>query len=272
MSTKIYGGRAIDGDLATARDLLATARVALRPLWLDLQARFIGIRAAGIIDQASLRGERAASPARRARREMVQRQRKVAMTRVRDPAVDFDLVVSLLPDGNGAGPTTLAIVYTDCRDLRAWFDALPFVHDHAYWSNGDGPDHLSEGEWEARRLSWDRVLPPSGVPAERDVTVRMTPSIAARADRLDVMRHVPDAATRRSRLAVRRHEDDHVQRVLDGRQAKCGAHGSADPHSLVAARLAARGDVVGLRSIEDALSSSIRDLGRRDLYPSREPA
>jgi hypothetical protein len=44
---------------------------------------------------------------------------------------------------------------------REIFDTFDEVEDFSYWNSSEGPDDISEEEWEARIQAWDRALLPS---------------------------------------------------------------------------------------------------------------
>lgn len=79
------------------------------------------------------------------------RRRRVKTTGERDPFIDTEFSVSIIP----AGRQTLGIVYTE---QTPWFNAFvahPGVEEYGYWDNTDGPDEVSEQEWEGRRRAWE---------------------------------------------------------------------------------------------------------------------
>lgn len=83
-------------------------------------------------------------------RSWADRRQRVLRTGERDPFIDTDFSISLIP----AGEHMLGIAYTE---HSAWFKAwvaLPGVEEFGYWDNADGPEDVPEGEWDARGRAW----------------------------------------------------------------------------------------------------------------------
>jgi hypothetical protein len=85
-------------------------------------------------------------------------QREVKAKGLRNPLVDFDFSISILPHGG----EVFGIVYTDQHE---WFDlwlAKDFVTEFAYWNSGDAPEEIGAEEWERRGDIWRAILEDNG--------------------------------------------------------------------------------------------------------------
>ncbi len=220
MSIKLYGGRRLDGDLGAAYRVLLAAKPDAVRMCGEAQARWTATEATRRIDGARIAGKVASAPASAAHREMLGRQTAIETTGRRDPDVDPEFEVWLLPEPEGAAASTLAILRTESRQLREWFDALPFVHDHSYWDNSEGPEDVSDGDWERRRDDWARVMP-HGVPSDTCLTFRLAPAWPASPESLDLLAHVPSVEVRLARIAASRHLEE-CWRTIRGEEGDDG--------------------------------------------------
>jgi hypothetical protein len=85
-------------------------------------------------------------------------QREVKSKGLRNPLVDFDFSISILPYGG----EVFGIVYTDQHE---WFDVWmtkDFVTEFAYWNSGDAPEEIGEEEWARRGDTWRAILEDNG--------------------------------------------------------------------------------------------------------------
>jgi hypothetical protein len=149
LSTKIYNGfKFADSDLTVIHRHIMDWRNELRPLHQKATDAFVAEIAINIFDGERMRpGSQAGkTPLMEAITTLWDRQADVKKTQRRDPLVDFEFNVSLLPfEGQVYG-----IIYTEQREWqRLWMDK-PFVLDFRYWNNTDPPEELPETEWEER--------------------------------------------------------------------------------------------------------------------------
>lgn len=79
------------------------------------------------------------------------RRRRIKTTGQRDPFIDTEFSLSILPSGRNM----LGIVYTEQRPWLEAFYAHPGVEEYGYWDNTDGLEDVSEQAWEGRRRAWD---------------------------------------------------------------------------------------------------------------------
>jgi hypothetical protein len=88
-----------------------------------------------------------------------------------------------------------AVIFFGPRFIR---DALtgdnPKFKDFGYWDNSEGPDDVSEREWDRRREVWDRLLigpDKSGVPADYGFTYAPTLKPWQWGKIADILRYAP---------------------------------------------------------------------------------
>lgn len=85
--------------------------------------------------------------------------------RRREPQVDYDFTVCILPHAG----QFYGIVYTEQQVWRTDWFTEDLVDPMPYWNGTDGPEDLSESEWEARGRLWDEIMP-SGIPANHGLS------------------------------------------------------------------------------------------------------
>lgn len=178
MSTKIYSGFELQGQsLESALVFLQQIRRDLREQARQRSASIVANLSCGIYDRAFLgwpssEDEPAMTSARRKGIEKVKaRQQEIKSTHGRDPAVDFEFQLILVPfEGRLFG-----VCYTEQPDFLKYWNARPGVKDFAYWNNSDAPDSVSEVEWAERKRIWDGIFAKSSIPAEVGYCVDVLP-------------------------------------------------------------------------------------------------
>lgn len=155
MSTKIYGGfRFVPSDLNEIHTLLMAYRPTVKEAVHEAKCRFLAVTAADLIDKAALDRERARYPLSAAHDDLRKRQKDVKETGLRDPAIDFDLKLAVMPYGE----RVYGIVFCEQGAWRKAFLAQPWIERWPYWDNTDQPEGVSRREWSERGKVWDAVL------------------------------------------------------------------------------------------------------------------
>jgi hypothetical protein len=54
------------------------------------------------------------------------------------------------------------LVVTYNHDLREAFEEMQEVTEYGYWNDSNGPEDLSDKEWEHRKQLWNRIIPRAG--------------------------------------------------------------------------------------------------------------
>lgn len=157
MSTKIYTGfRFRSHDLFEIHGLIARWRQTLAKLHrVELAALIAGMCAETIDRNVTEPGRNAGKhPYREAREEIRTRQKEILGSGCRDPEVDFDFEVSVLPhDGAVYG-----MIFSErSRWIDFWMEQEG-VEDFSYWNNVDRPSDISQGDWKARSETWSAIL------------------------------------------------------------------------------------------------------------------
>lgn len=157
MSTKIYTGfRFRTNDIFAIHRLVAKWRVELAAIHRSELAFLLAGMCTETIDRNAINAERNAgkNPFREARMEVRTRQKEILGSGHRDPEVDFDFEIAILPyDGHVYG-----MVFSErSRWVGRWME-LEDVEDYSYWDNTDRPDEISAEDWKARDRVWDGIL------------------------------------------------------------------------------------------------------------------
>lgn len=207
MSTRINNGfRFRNADIFAIHGLVSRWRETIKPLHRNASARLLASLAADVIDRLAtgspvigLEVGTEACALGAALDEALGRTRKIRSTGRRDPTVDFEFSISILP----AGTQVLGIIHTEVdawRDL--WFEQTE-VEEFGYWDNTDRPDHVTEEAWAERGELWGRALSPTWVPANAGMSASCTSDIAI-VPAVEVARLIPPAEDRAVRMAEAR--------------------------------------------------------------------
>lgn len=113
---------------------------------------------------------------------------------------DFECSVSIFLEGEYA----YFMVFSENKKFKALFSRQKGVHEFHYWNNTDKPRHISNKRWEERSEIWDRILGPSGVPADRSMTMEVVGTYAGGLLRPDeIIKNIPSFEDRVLRMAGR---------------------------------------------------------------------
>ena len=94
---------------------------------------------------------------RRVRDAICKRQAQVRTTRERDPAVDFEVVLSCWYSHKLG--QVIGYVYGELSDtVLTMLQETGVATDYGYWNNTDRPERVSAREWRQRGKVWDEVL------------------------------------------------------------------------------------------------------------------
>lgn len=173
MSTKIMTGfRLQTTDLFEIHAIMSEFRASVAELQRRDVATLMARMACDIIDRRD-RGhitDDDLPPINAVLRDIRTRQKEILGSGYRDPEIDFDFEISLMPfDGQVFG-----MVFSE-RQL--WIDtwmARPEVDEFAYWNNTDRPSGLTAEEWSERARVWDAILRanPAGTPGMAGFTAQ----------------------------------------------------------------------------------------------------
>lgn len=212
MSTKIHTGfRFTEHDIHAVHQRLMDWRAELASLHADMVARFLACTAAALIDRDALAQlepdevNAARKPLSSAYCQLRDRQADVKRTMRRDPDVDFDFAVAIMPhDGRLYG-----IAYSEHTAWVKLFLSKPWIEGYAYWNGVDHPADVTDEEWDERERTWDAVLGPAAVPAMVGFEARCTDILTPSPDVNEVLRHLKPPDLRAIAFAR--------QRVIDRR-------------------------------------------------------
>lgn len=201
LSTKIFNGFKLKtADLAEIHAYIMEWRSELKTLHTAALARVQADIAIELFDKAAISpGTHAGvSPLIHAYGQVMDRQQEIKKSGRRDPAIDFEFGISLMPyDGAVYG-----MVFSEQHKWVSLWMEKAFVEDFCYWNNTDAPDDINEHTWDARGEVWDAIL---------DFAISTAPSMAGFtadcthpntwADGEDVLRSVPAFEIRVDRMA-----------------------------------------------------------------------
>lgn len=160
-------------------DHLHAWRAQLREMHQADLARLLARDTSRMIDReataALLRAEvtPSANPLSAVRNDIIDRQRRIRTSGLRDPEVDFEFQVVIYPESG----IFLGLVFCEqSRWIRSFLDD-PNLSSMPYWDNTDRPDELSEADWDARRDLWLGIFDrdPHGRASQAGATFEMSP-------------------------------------------------------------------------------------------------
>lgn len=262
MSTKIFNGRIIHAPIGKAYDLLIKSKPAAVLIGRNLEIAWMAKRAAEMIDKARIEGEEKKGALFDAWVEMSDRISEIRKTQRRDPAVDIGCELWLFP----LKDKTLVLVNSEAKDLREWFDKLPFVEDYSYWNNTDPDENVDKRTWKQRERDWNKALPGSGVPSDRCLSFAMYQGgMVFPAEPGEAVAHIPPAEKRLDRI-VRQ------AATAEKFQAKCEAKKQENPEwelkgfgLYFEAEKEALSDPEFLQAKREEFKTHIRDITLADL-------
>lgn len=94
-------------------------------------------------------------PIQKAHQLIKKRYQAIQETGHRDPVVDFDFELIVIPDGT----KMIVLLYTEQKAFQTYWESLPEVSYYGYWNNSDPDKDTSPEEWKQRKMDWLRVWP-----------------------------------------------------------------------------------------------------------------
>ncbi|NTF16817.1 hypothetical protein G6L37_00060 [Agrobacterium rubi] len=173
MSTKIFTGfRFRSQNLFEIHDMVSRWRELLAERHRADLAKLIADMSSDLIDRNTADPSKFAgkTPYSEVRSEIRTRQKEILGSGSRDPDVDFDFELSLLPHGGNVYGMAFC-------ERQSWIDlwmAQGWVEDFSYWNNSDRPDGVSCDDWDARAETWTQILSsnPAGTPGMAGFTAQ----------------------------------------------------------------------------------------------------
>jgi hypothetical protein len=220
VSTKLYNGYRIHGAERTTElyAFVAELRSALEPAYTDLAGHLLAKTATTFAD-AYLRGEEMTLPIPHRPGQPVSthpyfdalfvldaQKRALDADSRRRPAWDLSASVAILCDPDD---TTILYALFFCEQdvYREVFEGLGQVESFGYWNNTDRPGDLTQEEWAARAVTWERVLAHyASTPAQLGLTWELlgqTHDIGLTWDPSWLEPYLPDKAARARQIAER---------------------------------------------------------------------
>jgi hypothetical protein len=205
MSTKIYNGYSLPLmgtlELMTFLNKVKTKVVAIHDkLWKERLAS----QATGLIDLNSL-GERKSVvefmdnkdavtfyPKWEAYEHIRKKIQKIAVTKERDPTVDFGFNLCLIPTKN----KILTILYTEQKEMTKAWESFKEVTSYFYYNNSDQPENITNAEWNKRGKEWDVALGDDGIPGNKALQYHPIPEFFQMPSYEDIKEFIPSLAKR----------------------------------------------------------------------------
>lgn len=158
MSTKIYTGfKFKSSNIFEIFAELKSIREKAKVIMEESLSELIAVRSTTLLDRYCYFKEKfkkPPSPVVDTWLELVERIKRVKQTNLRDPEVDFDFEVCVIPHGT----EFLGIYFTEQKILSELLTTNPLFQDYAYWDNTDPDPNVTEEEWGVREATWEAAL------------------------------------------------------------------------------------------------------------------
>lgn len=120
------------------------------------------------------------------------RIKNIATTQGRDPTVDFDFSLCLIPTKT----KILTILYTEQKEMTKAWESFKEVTSYFYYNNSDQPDNITDAEWKSRGEEWDLALGDDGIPGNKSLQFLPIPSFFPMPSYEDIKAFIPSLAQR----------------------------------------------------------------------------
>lgn len=211
MGIKIYNGYQVTGlTLHALLPALAKLRKTVMGAADDLAAQYLAKVACDSFDRASLGlppadvGQPQTQSAHLfvAKESLGSRQAEVVRSQRRDPAVDFNVSVSV----HAADDQLLLLTYVEHPELRNLLTDQPWLRPLPYWDNACRLKRSLARDWKARRKLWGAALEDFGPPAATgfsfELSPAQTPVLLGPVSIATIVDNLPSCETRVERMAT----------------------------------------------------------------------
>ncbi|MEK5209239.1 hypothetical protein [Psychrobacillus sp. FSL H8-0510] len=192
MSTKIYNGYRLPAmNLQELNQFILNFKSVSEKLRKDLYERYIANLVASDLDNLAILGKEkfiaqhlqdirgmegkgesifeGLNPLRLSYQRIESRYQRMQETQQRDPAIDLDCELILLPAEEGI----YVLLYAEHNEIRKLWEQTPGVSEYGYWNNVDRLEGLTENDWKEREQKWTDL----GVMDNRPVDIGMSISV-----------------------------------------------------------------------------------------------
>lgn len=169
MSTKIHNGYRLAAGTSMF-GLLRQIQAGVFPVYERLYSAAVTRQATfdaddNLLGRTSEAGTvKAVSPLSAAIFAMDRAHAQIAKTGHRNPRLDFNFQVTVMPDPQSIYEM-YAVIFTEQAEYRKVWEDLFCVEPFGYWNNTDRPADVTEDAWAERQQIWDRVIPSFAAPS-----------------------------------------------------------------------------------------------------------
>lgn len=175
MSTKIFNGFEFIGenDIRTIQKNLNEFKKELEPIVNKFLVEYLVGNSVAYHDDVMYLGrkiESECSPLWFANYEHRDRVKKIKNTNLRDPEVDFDFEIVILPIKD----KILGTHYTEQGEFLKLLSEKPWFKRYGYWDNTNQDSSCTDEEWDKRYYDWEEAMPGYDTPAYLGFSVQLT--------------------------------------------------------------------------------------------------
>lgn len=155
MSIKLYNGFVFkSNDIREIRNNINEFRKQLEPLVYQKTVEYFADESYMLFDYNSTHGIPNKGILTQIYRKFAEKQDEVRVKGVRDPSVDFQFNVIVIPSED----KFYGLFYTEQTDFAKLWKESDLYEEYMYWNNTDQPEDITVEEWRERGDVWESLL------------------------------------------------------------------------------------------------------------------
>ena len=181
-------------DLMEIHNTIDEFRKQLQPLVYDKTAQYFADECTARYDYNTIDNKKSHGIFNEIYQQFIQKQDEVRVKAVRDPSVDFQFNIIVIPTKD----KFYGLFYTEQVDFVNLWTENDLVDEYIYYNHQDRPDTFTEDEWKEREAKWGELLDPAGgIPALAGFTYSVIQEQTVVVPKIkDVISKIPSIANR----------------------------------------------------------------------------
>jgi len=198
MSTKLLNGfKFKSNDIFEVYKNLSSLRTKCAEISKEKSLEYQAVRSTTLLDRFCFyreKFEKPPTPLVDCYLELIERIKKVKEKGHRDPEIDFDFEVVVLPHSG----SLYGLYFTEQKEFKNLLTSADFLEDFSYWDHTDKDEKVSEKDWQHRANVWDGIFQDTWTPAEVGFSIHLSDvsAICNTANIKDVLSKVPSVTVR----------------------------------------------------------------------------
>jgi len=187
-------------DIMEIHNAIAEFRKQLQPLVYDKTVQYFADECAAKYDYNTIDNKKSHGVFNEIYQQFIEKQDEVRVKAVRDPSVDFQFSISIIPTDD----KFYGLFYTEQVDFVNLWSDNDLVSEYIWFNHSERPDIYTDEEWKEREAKWEVLLEPAGgVPSLAGFTYSVIQEQTTIIPKIqDVMKEIP-SITDRTELCAR---------------------------------------------------------------------